>query len=297
MTLDKFCHGRLVVLRASASAVEAARAMTNNHVGAVLVVDRRRLTGIVTDRDLMLKIVAANFKPSRIPIGQIMTREPVTLDRADTIEQALAVMHAMHVRRVVILDGGHPAGLVTLDDLILSGAVHPHRLRDVVFGQLSEGAPAKPEGFTGPMRLRRHAADSGQRRASRRAQTLQAFTQHVKKVTGLKSDADAQAAFEVVASALVRRLTAHEAGDFLAQLPALVRERLGEASRGGPDRTVTRQSIERDMRRRLKVWPPRAAELVSRVGHAMGEFVSAGELADVQSQLPEALKPLFGRAA
>ncbi|MBK7857863.1 MAG: CBS domain-containing protein [Archangiaceae bacterium] len=293
MNLARFCEGRLVVLRPTATAAEAARAMENNHIGAVLVMDHSRLRGIVTDRDLALKIVASNFKPSRLPLSEVMTRDPVTLEKTDTVEQAVAMMHAMHVRRVVVMEGQRPVGIVTLDDLILSNAVPQHRVREVIFGQLSDAAPAKPEGFTGPRRLGRRRSTAEERSGQRRRRSLRAFTDHVKQVTGLEGDSEARAAFEVVATGLLRRLTQNERADFLAQLPALVREPLQVNSRGAPDRTVSRRTIERDLQARLKVPARRAAALVTRMGGAMGEFVSEGELADVKAQLPASMKPLL----
>lgn len=293
MNLTRFCRGRLVVLRPTASAAEAARAMENNHIGAVLVMDGRGLSGIVTDRDLALRVVGPNFKPSRIPLSEVMTRDPMTMEKTDSVEKAVAVMRALHVRRLVVMADGHPVGMVTLDDLILSSAVPSHRLREVVFGQLTDAAPGKPEGFTGPTRLRRHASTAKERSQQRKRRSLRAFTDHVKKVTGLKGDDEARGAFEAVAGGLVRRLSAAEGSDFLAQLPALVREPLSVAARAAPDRSVSRRTLERDVQRRLKVTPERASELVARLGRAMGEFVSAGELADVEAQLPASLKPLL----
>jgi len=295
MTLERFCKGRLVALRPTATAHQAARAMTDNHVGAVLVVDRKGLCGIVTDRDLALKIVGRKL-PSRLPVSEVMTRDPVTVDVDDGVEQAAAMMHAMHVRRVVVLGGGRPKGIVTLDDLILARDVPRDRVREIVFGQLTDASPSKPEGFVRPTRLRRHAGDGAERSAQRRAQTLAAFLGRVKRATGLETNGTARKLFEVVAAALLRRLTPAEARDLLAQLPAALRESLSEAA-CGPDRTVTRRSIEREVERSLHVWPQRAAELVSRLGHAFGDFVSEGELDDVRGQLPAGLKPLLGRAA
>jgi CBS domain-containing protein/uncharacterized protein (DUF2267 family) len=296
MNLEKFCRGRLVVLRPSSTAYDAARAMRANHVGAVLVADRKGLAGIVTDRDLALNVVG-NHVASRIMLSQVMTPDPVTLDAGDAVEKAAALMHAMHVRRIVVLEGRHPKGLVTLDDLILARAVPQSRVRDVVFGQLSDWAPSKPEGFTRPARVSRRASGSTRRSQARRRQTLQAFLRRVRQVTGLSSDADARAAFEVVLGALLQRLTPSEAKDLLAQLPSLDRARLLRAARSGPDRSITRESIVRRTAARLKIPPQRAAEVVSRLGHSLGDFVSEGELADVKGQLPAALKPLLDRAA
>ncbi len=297
MNLEQFCSGRLVVLRPTATAYDAARAMDNNHVGALLVMDKKGLAGIVTDRDVALKIAGGDLLASRIPLRQVMTPNPMTLDTTDSVDQALRVMHALHVRRLVILDDGHPAGIVTLDDLILARAAHPNRLREVVFAQLSDRSGAKPEGFTRPQRLRRRARGPELRRTQHRQQTLKAFTTKVKELTGLAGDDEARVAFEVVAGALARRLTPEEASDFLAQLPALVRDHLEQSSRRGPDRNVTRRSIERAMAKRLKIWPQRAAELVSRIGRGMGTLVSPGEVKHVRGQLPAELKPLLRSAA
>lgn len=297
MKLEKFCTGRLVVLRPTATAYDAARAMGNNHIGALLVMDKNGLAGIVTDRDVALKIAGGDLVASRIPLRRVMTPNPMTLDTTDSVDQALRVMHALHVRRLVIMDDGHPVGIVTLDDLILARAAHPNRLREVVFAQLSDRSPAKPEGFTRPQRLRRRARGPELRRKQHRLQTLKAFTTKVKELTGLAGDDEARIAFEVVAGALARRLTPEEASDFLAQLPAVVRDHLEQSSRRGPDRNVTRRSIERTMARRLKIWPQRAAEVVSRIGRGMGTLVSPGEVKQVRGQLPAELKPLLRSAA
>jgi CBS domain-containing protein/uncharacterized protein (DUF2267 family) len=297
MNLEKYCRDRMVVLNARASAYDAACAMKNNHVGAIPVHARGELVGILTDRDLALKVVARDLPPRDVEVGMVMTPDPVTIEVTDTEDDAAELMRAMHVRRLIVLDEGRLAGIVTLDDLILSGAANREQVRSVILEQLSEQAPAKPEGLVRPARLRRYAEDLPQRRShSRRQQTLAQFAARLMAHTGLADRDQALAAFQVVAAGIARRLMPAEAKDFAAQLPYDIREFLLDLPRG-PDRRVTRQSIQEDMARRLDVDLERAAELVSRVGAAMGELISAGELDDVVSQLPRSLRPLLRHAA
>jgi CBS domain-containing protein/uncharacterized protein (DUF2267 family) len=295
MSLERFCHDRLVVLRSSDSAYEAARAMAHNHVGAVVVADHGRPVGIVTDRDLALRVGRA-LTFDHVPLREVMTPNPLTVDIGDPIEKAAALMHVMHARRLVVLDQERLAGIVSFDDLVLSPHVPRDMLRKIVFAQLADYAPGKPEGHTRPTFGVRKGARHEQRSKARRAQTLHTVGERLVKVTGLKRASDAISAFEVVVSHLARRLTADEAKDFASQLPAILREKVLRRS-SAPDLHVTRESIEKAMARRLDCGRVRAAELVSRIGHAMGEFVSEGELADVRGQLPKDLKPIFQRAA
>lgn len=296
MKLDSYCHDRLVVLRASATAYQAARAMDANHVGAVLVMDKDKVVGIVTDRDLALKVVASDAWPRRIRLESLMTRAPVALEVTDSLERAAEAMANERVRRVVLLHRGKLAGIVTLDDLILSGAMHPNRFKDVVLAQLYAPSPAKPEGLVRPGRARGRNGRARTRRAEHRAQTMRAFASRLQKLTGLADQQDALAAFDVVATAVASRLMPNEAQDFAAELPGAIREHLLARARG-PDRSVTRQAISREMADRLDLNALRANELVSRVCGGMDQLISKGELSHVVGQLPRDLKPLFQHAA
>lgn len=296
MTLEKYCDRRLIVLPRNTSAHDAARAMDNNHIGAVLVGGRRHLDGIVTDRDLALRVVGQGLDPKKVRIGEVMTGEPASIDLDATEEQAAALMAGMHVRRLVVMDGDRLAGLVTLDDLVMAGSADKKQLRDVIYGQLSEEAPAKPEGFTYPVRARREPERAARRRRARRQQTMAAFLTQLENDLHLGSRLDALKAFEIVTSALVRRLTASEANDFAAQLPQVIKDRLLDQPTG-PDRKVTRASIEAELSRRLELESDAAAELATRVGRSLSDFVSPGELADVRAQLPSDLARLIPRAA
>lgn len=126
--------------------VEAvARRMHERAVGCLLVLDdERRPVGIVTDRDLVLRVLAGGRDPTTTRVADVMTRRPRTVTEETPIEQTLSLMRGLGVRRIPVVDGdGRLAGLVTLDDInallaeelsvvgeVLSKQTPPRRLFD-----------------------------------------------------------------------------------------------------------------------------------------------------------------------
>src|SRR5262245_45905020 len=105
MSLAEYCRDRLVVLKPGATALEAARAMVHNGVGSVVVASQQgRVAGIVTDRDLAARCVAKGLPPAEVDVAELMTPDPLTVDIEATEEQAAALMHRLHVRRLVVVD-------------------------------------------------------------------------------------------------------------------------------------------------------------------------------------------------
>jgi CBS domain-containing protein/uncharacterized protein (DUF2267 family) len=295
MSLERYCRDRLVVLKPDHSAYEAARAMDHNHVGALVVQEGHAVIGIVTDRDLALAIVGADLPAHETLVYEIMSLDPVTVSIDDNEGDALEAMERRRVRRAIILDRGHLAGIVTLDDLLLSGAADLDDLQRVISAQLLEPSAGKPWGELRPTRQHRRG-DGEQRREAHRENTLHHFVRRLMRALDLEDEHMALDAFEVVASNIARRLMPREAHAFTSQLPALLRERLLDLP-AGPDRRITRRLIIDEMADRLDVDYERAADIVHRVSRAMGELVSAGELEDARGQLPTDMKQLLQPSA
>jgi CBS domain-containing protein len=96
----------------------AARKMRELGVGALPVVDRGTLTGIVTDRDLAVRATAAGADPTETRVGEVMTAQPFTCSEDDDLEEAARRMEERAVRRLLVLDReGHLAGMLSVDDL------------------------------------------------------------------------------------------------------------------------------------------------------------------------------------
>jgi CBS domain-containing protein len=100
------------------SVLDAARLMTERQIGAVAVVDGERLSGIFTERDVMVRIVAGGRDADATPVGDVMSTDLVIADIADTCEACLSKMQQARVRHIIVLDSGRLAGIISLRDLM-----------------------------------------------------------------------------------------------------------------------------------------------------------------------------------
>ncbi|WP_129337830.1 CBS domain-containing protein [Cellulomonas endophytica] len=105
-----------VTVPVTATVREAAAAMRDGDIGDVLVVEGSRLVGIVTDRDLVVRVLAVGGSPED-PVGQVASGDLVTLAPGDTVERAAEVMAEHAVRRLPVVDEGGIVGIVSLGDL------------------------------------------------------------------------------------------------------------------------------------------------------------------------------------
>ncbi|MCO5166096.1 MAG: CBS domain-containing protein [Planctomycetes bacterium] len=120
MSTGRICI-REVYLADPDETVEAiAHRMHERGVGSLLVLDdARRPMGIVTDRDLVLRVLAADRDPLTTRVAEVMTRSPRTVSEETPIEQTLSLMRGYGIRRVPVVDReGKLAGVVTLDDIL-----------------------------------------------------------------------------------------------------------------------------------------------------------------------------------
>src|SRR3990172_13013976 len=119
MSLQEFCRKPVITISADANITEACRLMEQKNVGCLLAENNGRLCGILTDRDIALKVVGAQRDPRTTKVEDIMTRDPIRISVNSDLHHLTALMHAYHVRRVPIVDGADtPLGIVTMDDLI-----------------------------------------------------------------------------------------------------------------------------------------------------------------------------------
>ena len=108
----------IVTIDPTESAALAARLLARHNVGALPVCSANgRLQGIVTDRDIILRCVAPEDDPSRVPVKNIMTRHPKALSPADDVRQAAQIMAIQQVRRLPVVEGRRLVGMVSLGDL------------------------------------------------------------------------------------------------------------------------------------------------------------------------------------
>ena len=115
---------QLLSVKPEDSALDAARLMTRQHVGAVLVLQEGHLLGLFSERDLMSRVISAGLRPEATRIDQVMTANPVVVDSDTTAEQCLRLMNQIRCRHLPVMADGKPIGMVSIRDLML------HRLRE-----------------------------------------------------------------------------------------------------------------------------------------------------------------------
>ncbi len=125
----------LVVAEPRTSVDEAARLMRENAVGAVLVVDEGRLVGIFTERDAVYRVMAVGGEPAATPVGEVMTRDPMTVAPDETFGYALLLMHEHGFRHAPVVVDGRPVGMVSarhaLDPDLEEFAVEAERRKSI----------------------------------------------------------------------------------------------------------------------------------------------------------------------
>ncbi|MGH8279178.1 MAG: CBS domain-containing protein [Gammaproteobacteria bacterium] len=281
MSLRWYRRPRLVVLKPNSPVLEAARAIERNRIGAVVVQDRGRVVGIVTDRDLAVRALGQARNPDTTPVADVMTESPVTLTPADSVADAVRLMQERNVRRIPLVEGERVVGMVTFDDLLLDEAAPLEALAAIVQAQIGAGGPAPAPRST-----------AEQRRLARTTATLTRWLNTVRVRTELEDLEQARTALDTVLTALVRRLTSAEANQLIAQLPALLQPGL-RAEPPGPDKSVGLDSIVGELQDRLGVDAAPAEQILATVSGMIAGSISRGEAEDVRSQLPIELREVF----
>ena len=123
MNAGELCNREVIFAYRTTTLVEAAKLMREHHVGSlVVVVDRlseRVPVGILTDRDIVVAVVAKELDPRTLTVGEVIGGELLAVHEKDAIPDALRLMREKGVRRLPVLThSGALAGILTIDDLL-----------------------------------------------------------------------------------------------------------------------------------------------------------------------------------
>ena len=123
MRVGEFCNRDVVIVRKDAQVLEAAQLMRSHHVGDLVVIEeragRRVPVGIITDRDIVVEVVAKNVALDAVSIGDVMSFELTTASEDDDIFDTVKLMRTRGVRRVPVVDNqGALTGILAIDDLL-----------------------------------------------------------------------------------------------------------------------------------------------------------------------------------
>lgn len=123
MSVGEVCNRDVVVVKMGESALDAALLMRRFHVGDLVVVEeeggQRIPVGILTDRDIVIEVVAEDVNSKDLTVGDIMSSDLVTVNEDEDVIDTVKMMRANGIRRVPVVDrDGVLVGIVTVDDLI-----------------------------------------------------------------------------------------------------------------------------------------------------------------------------------
>ena len=128
MASTKTSSGRLVdvmtpdpiTLDATTSVADAAKAMEQRNVGDVIAMKDGTMCGVVTDRDIVVRAIAHGLDPNQTALGDICSRQVITVDSNASVNDAVALMREHAIRRIPVTDGGRPVGVVSIGDLAMN---------------------------------------------------------------------------------------------------------------------------------------------------------------------------------
>jgi len=126
---DRFRHDQSVgdimtrdlsTLESSSTIAEAARLMRDNDTGAIIIADGGDMRGLLTDRDIAVRAIAEGRSPDETTVGEIASTDLVSLEPSSTIGDAVKAMREANVRRLPVVEGGSPVGIISLGDLAMA---------------------------------------------------------------------------------------------------------------------------------------------------------------------------------
>jgi CBS domain-containing protein len=106
----------------SQTLVDAAALMRENDVGSLPVVEAGQLVGMLTDRDIVVRIVAEGTDPRKVAVGDVASREIVTVGPDEDLDEALRLMGVHRVRRLPVVEGGRIVGVLAQADVAIDSS-------------------------------------------------------------------------------------------------------------------------------------------------------------------------------
>ncbi|OEU76248.1 MAG: histidine kinase [Desulfuromonadales bacterium C00003093] len=123
MLVSEFCNREVVIVDRATTILEAAKLMRSEHVGDLVVTDNRNgrqvPVGILTDRDIVVELLAEEIELDKVSVGDAMSYGLLSVKEQDGLQETIEKMRARGVRRLpVVDDAGALVGIVTVDDLM-----------------------------------------------------------------------------------------------------------------------------------------------------------------------------------
>ena len=116
--------GEVITIEANVTIRKAVRLMNNREIGCLVVVQDGKPTGIVTERDMLKRVLVAGRDPRAVEVAEVMSKPLLFMESEKEIEEAVKLMFKHKIKKLPIVENGRLVGLVTLTDLIRSSEVN-----------------------------------------------------------------------------------------------------------------------------------------------------------------------------
>lgn len=108
----------IITVDEGASVTQASKEMVTNNRGSVVVTSRGDAVGVLTERDVMKRVVAKALDPQSIRVKDVMTKTPITVDKERPLREAIDLMNRKGLRRMLVTENGKIVGIFTLRDIV-----------------------------------------------------------------------------------------------------------------------------------------------------------------------------------
>ena len=132
----------MVGIAPETTVMEAANEMRASKIGALLVMRDDRLVGILTERDILNKVVAENRAPDEVEVHEIMTTEVVVISPGRSVRDAMRIVTKKHLRHLPVVDDGQLVGMVSAGDLTRSIVAEEEDVIESLYMYIRGGYPA-----------------------------------------------------------------------------------------------------------------------------------------------------------
>src|SRR3954467_11632351 len=106
------------------NARSAMQLMADKNIGLLVVMENRAIVGVVSERDCVRRLILAGKSPEATPVADIMVRNVVKADIANTFADCLKLMHEHHIRHLPVIENGDVVGVISVRDLLREAVAH-----------------------------------------------------------------------------------------------------------------------------------------------------------------------------
>jgi len=109
---------KVTIMNPDVTIKEAAKLMSEKRIGSIIILKKGGIAGIVTERDIIKKVVSRGLNPEKIRIQDIMTKDVITIGSRERIDQACKIMDKYHIKKLPVVDNGELVGIITTTDIV-----------------------------------------------------------------------------------------------------------------------------------------------------------------------------------